>query len=31
MREDQEQKLATGLAIALDVAKDIQGNGLPRY
>jgi hypothetical protein len=24
MTEDQEQKLATGLAIALDVAKDIQ-------
>ncbi len=25
MTEEQEQKLATGLAIALDVAKDIQG------
>ena len=25
MTQEQEQKLATGLAIALDVAKDIQG------
>ena len=25
MTDEQEQKLATGLAIALDVAKDIQG------